>query len=169
MHGSKSRMAQKLDVQCCWKHPCLWKYCSNVFLFTSGSGSGTEWKYMHRGGRKELQLCLEQHMSKPLISRSWNSLIFWPFHSELTSKLKCSILWNENIREIDCRVLKHFGSVQHVLLLKWKCTWPSFMVWACPVCPPVRQHLPDHTLVLCPKGRSLCICRLVGLKLALVV
>jgi len=28
---------------------------------------------MHHGVRKELQLCLEQHMSKPVISRSWNS------------------------------------------------------------------------------------------------
>lgn len=33
-------------------------------------GNGTEWKYMHHSGGKELQLCLEQHMSKPVISRS---------------------------------------------------------------------------------------------------
>lgn len=43
MHGLESRtwclmFKQKLDVQCCWKHPSLWKYCSNVFLFTSSSG-----------------------------------------------------------------------------------------------------------------------------------
>lgn len=120
-------------------------------------GNGTEWKYMHHGGRKELRLCLEQHMSKPVISRSWNSLIFWPFHSVLASKLKRLISWNENIREIYFRMLKQFGSVQHVPFLKWKCTWPSFKVWACPVCPPVRQHLQDHTPVLCPRGRSLCI------------
>lgn len=55
-------------------------------------GNGTEWKHMHRGGRKELRLCLEQHMSKTVISRSGDSLIFGPFHPELTSKLKCFIL-----------------------------------------------------------------------------
>lgn len=87
------------------------------FCFPPVLGNGMELKYMHHGGRKELRLCLEQHVSKPVTFRLWNSLIFWPFHPELTSKLACFILWNESIREIYSRVLKLLD--QFCMYLYW--------------------------------------------------
>lgn len=133
-------------------------------------GNGTEWKYMHHGGRKELRLCLEQHMSKPVISRSWNSLIFWPFHSVLASKLKRLTSWNEksekyisecwnNLDRFSMYPFWNGNALDQVL----RFGHVLFALQSDNICEITPRCLAPE------EGLCASICRLVGQKLALVV
>lgn len=164
MHGLENQTAQKLDVQCYWKPPSLWKYCSYVFLFDSSSGKWDGTKIHASWWKKRVEALSRTTCVKTCHFQIMKLLNILTFSSRAYQQAGMFYFVKWKYQRNIFQSIETTWSVLHVPLLKQKCTWPGFTVWSHHVCP-----LSDNALVLCPRGSSLWICWLVGQKLALLV